>query len=128
MTRAAPRRTSPPNGNGATMTCAAAEKARNASLGRDQDRQFLDALHEAGADALRLADDLDHREPLQNLLPDHPQLHLGQAVADAAVDSEAERQVLAGAFAVDDECVRVLDRLLVAVARDVPHDDLLALA
>jgi hypothetical protein len=38
---------------------------------------------------------LDHREALEDLFPDDPQLHLGQAVADAAVDAEAERQVLA---------------------------------
>ena len=54
------------------------------------------------------------------------QLHLGQAVADAAVDAEAERQVLARPLAVDDEGVGVLDHGLVAVARDVPHDHLVA--
>ena len=69
---------------------------------------------------------LDLGEALQDLFPDDAQLQLGQAVADAAVDAEAEREVLARPLAVDDVGVRVVDHLVVAVARDVPHDDLVA--
>jgi len=39
-----------------------------------------------------------------------PQLHLGQALAKAAVDAEAEAGVVARAVAVDDELARPLDR------------------
>src|SRR5580698_6761775 len=67
---------------------------------RDDHRQLLVAFDEAGRDADRLADDPDLREALEYLFPDHPQLQLGQAVADAAVDAEAERDVLARAFTV----------------------------
>ena len=79
------------------------------------------------AGALRLANHLDHRKPLEDLFPDDGQLHLGHAVADAAVDAEAERHVLAGPLAVDDEFVGALDLVLVAVAGDVPHHHLVAL-
>ena len=44
------------------------------------------------------------------------------------MDAEAEGQVLASAFAVDDVTIRIRDNRLVAVARDVPHDDLFAFA
>ncbi len=43
------------------------------------------------------------------------------------MDAEAERQMRARARAIDDEFVRILDRLFVAVARDVPHHDAVAL-
>jgi hypothetical protein len=62
-----------------------------------------------------------------DLLPQDAQLQLGQAVAEAAVNAEAEGEVLARAGAVGDQGVRVLDRLLVTVARDVPDHDLVAL-
>ena len=91
-------------------------------------RQLREAAHEGRAHAHRLADHLDHREALQDLLPQDAQLQLGQAVADAAVDAEAEGQVLARPRAVDDEAVRRHRSPLVAVAREVPHHHLVALA
>ena len=95
---------------------------------RDHHRHRGEAVHEVRLRARRLAHHLDHREALQDLLPQDLQLQLGQAVADAAVDAEAEGQVLARPRAVDDEGVGLLDRCLVAVARDVPHHHLVALA
>src|SRR5581483_7855357 len=86
--------------------------------------QVLVALDEVRAQPPRLAGNLDHRIALQDLLPDHPQLHLRQALAEAAVDPEAEGGVLARPRPVDDELARPLDGALVAVARDVPHGDL----
>jgi hypothetical protein len=85
------------------------------------------APHERRAHAGGFVQHLDHREALEDLFPQDLQLHLGQAVAHAAVDAEAEAQVLARAGAVDDELVGVLDGGLVAVARQVPHRDLVAL-
>ena len=64
---------------------------------------------------------------LVHLFPDHAQLHLAQAVAEAAVDAEAERQVVPRVGTVDEELVRVLDRVGVAIARDVPHHHFVAL-
>src|ERR1700753_2644341 len=64
----------------------------------------------------------------QHSLPDDLQLQFGQPHADAAMDAETERQMGARPGAVDDELVRVLDRLFVAVARDVPHHHAVALA
>src|SRR5262249_35867560 len=83
-------------------------------------RQGLVALDEAGINPLRLIDHLDLVETLEDLLPDDLQLQLGEPHADAAVDAEAERDVRARPRAVDDEIVRLLDHVLVAVARDVP--------
>src|SRR5260221_7017374 len=108
-TRAMPARSPSPYGGG---------------LRRDPHRHRLITLHEAGIDALGLARQFDLREALQDLLPDHPQLHLGQAVADAAVDAEAEGEVLAGPGAVDDVRVGGVDLVLLAVAPDGPHDHL----
>jgi hypothetical protein len=73
-------------------------------------------MHEVRLGARRLAHELDAREAFQDLLPQHLQLPLGQAVADAAVDAEAEAHVLARPRTVDDECVGPLDDLGVAVA------------
>src|SRR5262249_53748825 len=42
-------------------------------------------------------------------------------------DAETERKMGARPRAIDDEFVWSLDRLFIAVARDVPHDDLVAL-
>ena len=81
--------------------------ARKPDQAGNAHRQVGDAMHEGRVDALRLAHHLDRREALQDLFPDDLQLHLGQAVADAAVDAEAEGQVLARPLAVDDEGVRV---------------------
>ena len=47
-------------------------------------------------------------------------------IADAAVDPEAEGDVGARPRPVDDEFVRPVDGRVVAVARDVPHHDLVA--
>src|SRR5215831_19429584 len=98
-----------------------------AGLRGNAHRHRLIAFDEVRAHAPRLADDLDTLEALQDLLPHHLELHLGQALADAAMDAEAERDVLAWARPIDDELVRILDHIGVAVARDVPHDHLVAL-
>src|SRR5512135_2216736 len=98
-----------------------------ADSNRDAHRQLGIAEHEVGRHAFRLADDVDARETLHDLLPQDAQLHLRDAVAHAAVDAETERDVMARTLAVDDELVRPLDRFLVAIAGDVPHDDAVAL-
>src|ERR1700709_25067 len=94
---------------------------------RDHDVQVFVALDEGRVGPLGLGDLFDHREALQDTFPDDLELELGQAVADAAVDAEAERDVAARILAVDDIVVRPLDHLVVAVARDVPNHDLSAL-
>ena len=43
----------------------------------DADRQLREALHEVRAHPHRLADHLDHPEALEDLLPEHAELHLG---------------------------------------------------
>src|SRR5450631_4678636 len=70
-------------------------------------RQGFDAAHEAGIRPLRLAHHFDPVEALQHFLPDDLQLQLGEPHADAAMDAEAERQMGAGAGAIDDEVVWV---------------------
>jgi hypothetical protein len=51
---------------------------------------------------------------------------VGQSLAEAAVDAEAEGGVGARPGAVDDELVGARDGALVSVPRDVPQGDLLA--
>src|SRR5258708_3049228 len=58
-------------------------------------RHRLVALDEIGAHAPGLAHHFDAREAPEDFLPHHPQLHLGEALAHAAVDAEAEGNVLA---------------------------------
>ena len=80
-------------------------------------------------DAGRLGENADRliRPALQDFLPDDAELHLGEAVAHATVNAEAEGQMLAGALTIDHQLVRVRDYVLVAVARDIPHGNLVAL-
>src|ERR1700709_2705408 len=70
---------------------------------------------ELGVDATRFPNHLDLREARQDFLPQDLQLQFGQPVADTAMDAETERQMLPRARAVDDEAVRVFDRLRIAV-------------
>src|SRR6185437_14185962 len=90
-------------------------------------RHAVVALHEARRDAAGFAGEFDVREAFHDLFPDDLELQFRQAIADAAVNAEAERQVLAGARAIYQIGVGVFDHFVVAVARDVPHHDLLAL-
>ena len=53
-------------------------------------RQLRETVHEGGQAALRLANHLHHAEALEDLLPHHTQLHLGETVAHAAMDPESE--------------------------------------
>ena len=85
-------------------------------------------MHEIRLGAHRLAGDIDPVKALEDLFPQHFQLKLGQTVADAAVNPEAKRQVLARTRPVDDELVGPLDRGLIAIAREVPHHHLVAFA
>src|SRR5437764_1442214 len=63
-------------------------------------------------------------ESLEDLFPDNLELEFGKPQADAAVNAEAEGEMRARTRAVDDEIVGLFDRVLVTVARDVPHHDL----
>src|SRR3954454_19647913 len=96
-------------------------------LAGNADRQGFVALDEAGIYPLRLADHLNIVEALEDFFPDNLQLQLGQPDPDAAVDAEAERDMGARPNTVENEVVGTFDHLLVAVARDVPHHDLVAL-
>src|SRR4051794_16758218 len=98
------------------------------ALGRDPHRQCADAIDEVRIEALGLLQDLDALEAGQQLLPENTELQLCQPVADAAVDAEAEGQVLMRPRPVDDELIGPLDRVRVSVAGHVPQDDLVALA
>src|SRR5216683_2340535 len=90
----------------------------------DANRQGLVALDEARIYPLGLADHLNFVEPLQDFFPDYLQLKLGQSEPNAPMNTEAEGDVGTRPGPVNDEVVRTLDDLVVAVARDVPHHDL----
>src|SRR5204862_6937037 len=64
----------------------------------------------------------------ENLLPEDAQLEIRKPVADTTVDARAIGKMLARLGAVDDEGIGIVDGGFVAVARNVPHDDLVALA
>src|SRR5437763_5199292 len=89
--------------------------------GRYPHRHGLITLHEIRAQPAWFVHDFDEREAFQYLLPHDLQLHFRQPVADATMNTEAERHVLAGPRAVYDEDIGALDHRLVAVSRDVPH-------
>ena len=63
-------------------------------------RQRGITFNEAGYDPLWLSDHFDALEALQNLLPQDAQLHLGQAVAHAAMNAKTEGDVVAGSAVV----------------------------
>src|SRR5689334_13697641 len=90
-------------------------------------RQRADTADEIRVQPLRRADDLKTKAAVQDFLPEDADLLFGEAVADAAVDTGAESEMLARLLAVDDELVGPLDLALVAIAGDVPHHDLVAL-
>ena len=83
-------------------------------------------VDEVGAQAADLAGDLDVVEAVEELLEHHVDLHAGEVGAEAEVRAAAaERDVLVRR-ARDVERERVVELLLVAVRRDVPEDDLVA--
>src|SRR5690348_11890152 len=97
--------------------------------GGNSDGQRTDRAQHVGVSPDGLTHHLDHRPiPLQDFLPQDGQLHLGQTVSNATMYAEAEGKMLARPGTIDDEAVWVFDRVFVAVARYVPHGDLVALA
>src|SRR5690349_24986402 len=94
---------------------------------RYDDVELLIALHERRIRSFRLARHLDHREAFHDFFPDDLELQLGQPVSDATMDSESERDVPARVLAFNVVVIGPFDHVLVAVARDVPHDDLVTL-
>ena len=91
------------------------------------DGKIRDAVDEAREQVLRLANQFHLAESAHDFFPDDAQLHLCEAVAEAAVDAEAEGQMLAGVRAVDAELVGTLEGALVAVAGEIPHAHLVPL-
>jgi len=97
------------------------------TLCRNSHFHLGNAVNEVGISPFRSVHHLDWRKPFQDFLPQDRQLHLCQPIADAAVNTEPEGQMLPGPRAVDDKTIGVLDLLGVPVARDIPHRDLLPL-
>src|ERR1700733_9297994 len=102
-------------------------KIASARLAGNSYRQRLVAMDEIRVGPLRLIDDLDRLEALQDFLPHDPQLQFGEAQTEAAVNPEAEGDVVARVVPLDDEIIGVLEHVFVAVAREVPHNAFLAL-
>ena len=73
-------------------------------------------------------------EPLLNNMPDisvfekYAQLQLREPISHAPMHAETERNMCPGIRAVDDESVRFIKHCLVAVAGQIPHDDLITLS
>jgi hypothetical protein len=78
---------------------------------RDADWHRAHAVDEVRVGAARRRQHLDDPMTRQQLLPQDAQLQFGEPIADAAMDAEAEGQMLARPRPVDDEIVRILDRV-----------------
>src|SRR3546814_10502601 len=85
------------------------------------------AVNEAGVNPLGLAENVYAQPAPLHLSDQRGELQFGDARADAAVDAIAERQVPPRIFAVDDDPVSVGEDALVAVRRDIPECELVAL-
>src|SRR5262247_1301759 len=83
-------------------------------LAGDSHWQRLDPAQEVRVGTLRRAHHLDGEIALEDLVPQHLELHLGQPVAHAAVDAGAEREMMPRPGTVDHEAFRIVDDLLVA--------------
>src|SRR5262249_57828102 len=86
------------------------------------------APEEVRIDAYGASHHLDVHAAPQDLLPQHAQLKVRQTLAHAPVDAGAVGQVRTRTGAIDEEAVGLRYNALVAVARHVPHDHLVALA
>ena len=78
--------------------------------------------------ALLRPNHLDMAEAIHNLLPQDAQLHLGQAIAHAAMNPKPKGNVMTGVGAIYDEVICLLNYRFVAITADVPHGHLVALA
>src|SRR5258705_10654438 len=83
----------------------------------DAHRQGFVAFDKAGIHPLGFVDHLNIIEAFQDFLPDDLQLQLGQPDPDATMNAEAEGEVGARSRPVNDEVVRAIDYLFVAVTR-----------
>src|SRR5947209_4245166 len=99
---------------------------REARSAGDPDWQGFIAFHKTRIHPLGLLDHLNVAEALEDFFPDDLELQLGKSQPDTAMYAEAERNVGARPRPVDYEFIRTLDHLLVAIAGDVPHHDLVA--
>src|SRR5271167_4315860 len=98
------------------MLCLLLERRCSIALRRNAHRQRPDPMDEVRINALPRAHDLDHRVALEDLFPQDAQLQFGEPIADAAMDAEAEGEVLPRARAVDDEFIRGIDCFGIAIA------------
>src|ERR1700679_443811 len=74
----------------------------------------------------RLIQHFDLQVATPHLVPQDFELHFRETITQASMDTKTERHVLARTGAIDDELVWILDMLLVAIAGDVPDNDLVA--
>src|SRR4029079_4073484 len=102
--------------------CGSAPRARGVL-----DVHVLHAADEVGAEHLGLGDEVHVGDPRQHLLEDDAQLYAGEVGAQAEVVAAATERDLLRWLARDVEAERVFEHRLVAVGRDVPHHDLVAL-
>src|SRR3954452_17893876 len=100
---------------------------RQLQLSGDPHRQALIALYKARIQPLGLLDHLNVLKAPEDFLPDDLQLQLGKPYPDATMNAEAKGDMRAWPSPVDDELIRAIDDLFVAVSRNVPHHHLVAL-
>src|SRR5579872_4405309 len=84
-------------------------KIASARSAGNSHRQRLVAMDEIRVSPLRLIDDLDRLEALQDFLPHDPQLQFRETQPEATVNPEAESDVVARIAPLDDEVIGVLE-------------------
>ena len=85
------------------------------SAAGDLDRQARVAVNERGEGALWFADDLNAFKPLQEFLPEDPELKLRESATHAVMDAVAEREVTVGVGSFEIDLVSVREDVLVPV-------------
>jgi Bacterial extracellular solute-binding protein len=86
-----------------------------------------DTADKVGVEALWWSHDRNVEIAGEDFLSEDSQLEIREPVTDATVDAGAVGKMLARLGAVDDEGIGIVDRSFVAVARNVPHHNFVAL-
>src|SRR3954451_7071025 len=92
------------------------QSSRQLQSSGDPDRQGLITLHKARIHPLGLLDHLNVVKPPEDFLPDDLELQFGEPKPDAPVNTETKGNVSARPRPIDDELVRTIDDLFVAIS------------
>ena len=87
--------------------------------------QIGDASDKTRSQSFWRSNDLNLFKAFHDFFPDNPKLHLSKAIAHAAVNPKPKSEVVASVASINDEPIRLIDHVLIAIALDVPHEQLI---